>query len=115
MDKSVKYLMAYYIRMLRTMRGFTQQDVASKIGKTTNAISNWELGNTSPPVDDMVEMCKLFKVTPNQIMGWDECPELMDYIAKTENAAQKVEELKKQKEEIEKQIKSYTELMNRKN
>lgn len=115
MDKSVKHLMAYYIRMLRTMRGFTQQDVASKIGKTTNAISNWELGNTSPPVDDMVEMCKLFKVTPNQIMGWDECPELMDYIAQTENAAQKVEELKKQKEEIEKQIKSYTELMNRKN
>ena len=115
MDKSVKHLMAYYIRMLRTMRGFTQQDVASKIGKTTNAISNWELGNTSPPVDDMVEMCKLFKVTPNQIMGWDECPELMDYIAKTENAAEKVVVLKKQKEEIEKQIKSYTELMNRKN
>ena len=106
--------MAYYIRTLRAMRGFTQQDVADRLHKTTNAISNWELGNTSPPVDDLVEICKMFNVTPSQIVGWDDCPELMEYIAETENASQRVEELKKQKEEIERQIKSYTDIINRK-
>lgn len=113
-DREIKHLMAYYIHMLRIMRGYTQQDVSNKLGKSVNAISNWELGNTSPPVDDMVELCKMFKVTPNQMIGWDDCPELIDYISKSENAASKLEELKKQKKEIEKKIKEYSDLLNHK-
>lgn len=111
---SIKKLMAYNIRMLRAMRGYTQQDIATRLHKTTNAISNWELGNTSPPVDDLVELCKMFQVTPSQIVGWDECPELIDYITQAEHATQKLEELKKQRDELEEQIKSITELINRK-
>lgn len=113
MDNKIKKRMAYYIKMLRQMRGFTQQDVADRLHKTTNAISNWELGNTSPPVDDMIELCKMFEVTPNQLCGWDDCPELIEYISRKENAAQRLEELKQQKKALEDQIKSFTEMINR--
>lgn len=114
-QKKIKRLMAYRLHMLRLMRGFTQQDIATRLSKSINAISNWELGNTSPPVDDMVEICKMFDVTPNQLMGWDDCPELEDYIRKSENAAQRIEELKKQRQELDKEIKAYAELLNHKN
>lgn len=115
MDKrSIKLLMANHIHMLRLMNGYTQKDIADKVHKTINAVSNWELGNTSPPIDDLMILCKTFKVTPNQICGWDDCPELTEYIKSSKDAAQKVEELKKQKKEIEEQIKSYNELINRK-
>lgn len=111
MKGQIKSLLAYYIRSLRQMRGLTQQDIADKLHKTTNAVSNWELGNTSPPVDDLVQLCEIFDVTPSQILGWDECPELTEYIAKSEDAAQRVEELKRQKKEIEEQIQSYISMM----
>lgn len=113
MDNKIKRLLAYYVKTLRIMRGYTQQEVADKLHKTTNAVSNWELGNTSPPVDDLVELCKMYNVTPSQILGWDDCPELKAYLSKSENAAQQIEELQKQKEEIEKQIQIFTEIVNR--
>ena len=113
MDNQIKKLMSNHLKMLRIMRGYTQQDVANRLHKTTNAISNWELGNTSPPVDDMVELCKMYQVTPNQLCGWDECPELIEYIRTKENVSSKIEELQKQKRAIEAEIKSYSDLLNR--
>ena len=112
--KKIKHLMAYYIHTIRIMRGFTQQDVAERLHKSTNAISNWELGNTSPSIDDLLELCKMFDVTPNQICGWDECPDLIAYINETEAANQIVADLKEQKRQIEEQIKTYTKILNRK-
>lgn len=114
MEKEIKKKMAFYIKMIRQMRGFTQQDVATKLKKTTNAVSNWELGNTSPPIDDLVEMCKMFECTPNQICGWDDYPELMEYIVKTESAGEILVELQKQRNLLDDQIKQYKDLMNRK-
>ena len=103
----VKRLMAYQIRMTRMMRGFTQQEIADMLHKSLNAVSQWELGNTSPPIDDIVELCKIFGVTPNQLCGWDTNEELDEYIKESENAAQRIEDLKKQKKEIEQAIKMY--------
>lgn len=113
-NKEIKNLVAYYILMLRKMNNLTQQDIAKRLGKSVNAISNWELGNTSPPVDNLVDLCKIFDVTPNQIMGWDECPKLAKYINETSDAKEMVEELQKQKAEIEEKIKRYKQIMDRK-
>ena len=112
--KNIKHLMAYQIRMTRLMRGYTQQEIADQLHKSLNAISQWELGNTSPPIDDLVELCKIFDVTPNQLCGWDENVELNNFIKKTEDAASRLEELKKQKKEIEQEIKLCSEIMNHK-
>ena len=111
---SYKRIMAYYIRMLRLMRGYTQQDIADRLGKTTNAISNWELGNTSPSVDDMVNLCEFLKVTPNQLCGWDDCQELKEYIKTSKETENRLNELRQRKEEIEKEIRTMTDILNRK-
>lgn len=113
-QKKVQRLLGYNIHMLRMMKGYSQKSIADKLEKSPNAVSNWELGNTSPSVDDLLKLCDMFDVTPNQVLGVDECPELQLYIDETEPLVNKVEELKKQKREIEKQLKSYNQKMNRK-
>lgn len=113
-QKKVQRLLGYNIHMLRMMRGYSQKSIADKLEKSPNAVSNWELGNTSPSVDDLLKLCDMFEVTPNQILGTDECPELQAYIDQTENLVSKVEELKKKKREIEKQLKTYSQKINRK-
>lgn len=118
MDKTnletYKRLMAYQIRMCRMMRGYTQQEIADKLQKSMNAISNWELANTSPSVDDMVKLCKILHVTPNQLCGWEENTELKEYIEKTEISPEELEKLKQQKKELNQQIKVYSEILRRK-
>jgi repressor LexA len=114
LEKKAQKLLGYNIHMLRMMRGFSQKDIADALHKSANAVSNWELGNTGPSIDDLLKLCDMFKVTPNQILGWDECPELIEFIKKTESLGPKVEELKKQKREIENRIKLYNEILNRK-
>ena len=113
-QKKVQRLLGYNIHMLRMMRGYSQKSIADKLEKSPNAVSNWELGNTSPSVDDLLKLCDMFDVTPNQVLGVDECPELQLYIDQTENLINKVEELKRQKREIEQQLKTYSKKINRK-
>lgn len=114
MSKDIKVLMAYYIHALRIMRGYTQKDVADRLNKSTNAVSNWELGNTSPPIDDLVELCKMFDVTPNQICGWEECSDLTEFIQNSKNADQVLDVLIERRNTIDEEIKKYTKLRNHK-
>lgn len=113
-EKKAQKLLGYNIHMLRMMRGFSQREIAVSLLKSANAVSNWELGNTSPSIDDLLKLCDMFAVTPNQILGWDDCPELDKYIKQTESLGAEVEELKRQKREIENKLKAYNEIMNRK-
>lgn len=117
MDKinvnSIKRLMAYQIRMCRMMRGYTQQDIANQLQKSLNAVSSWELGKTSPSPDDMVRLCNILDITPNQLCGWDKNPELDKYISSHTATESDLIELRRQKKEIEQKIRIYNEILNR--
>lgn len=115
LEKKAQKLLGNNIHMLRLMKRLSQKDVASSLLKSPNAVSNWELGNTSPSIDDLLKLCDLFEVTPNQILGWENCQELDDFINETRSLAPKIEELKKQKKEIDQQLRIFDEIMNRKN
>jgi len=93
------------LKMYRLMSGLSQKDVADQLHKTTNAVSNWELGNTSPPIDDVMELCALYKASPNQLFGWEPykpldfyAPEYGLYI---EDIRAELESLDQQKKDIE--------------
>lgn len=115
MDKinveSIKRLMAYQIRMCRMMRGYTQQEIADKLQKSLNAVSSWELAKTSPSPDDMVKLCKILDITPNQLCGWEENRELNEYIKSTEISLEQLDKLKQRKKELEQQIKVFSEIL----
>lgn len=114
LENQAKHLMAYNMHMMRHLRGLSQKQIADHLSKSSNAVSNWELGNTSPSIDDLIGLCEILKITPNELLGWDDCPELQEYIKASEGVAEKLEELKRQKKLIDAQIKEYSEKINRK-
>ena len=55
----------------RKKSGFTVKDVAEKLGKSSHSsISMWENDKGLPQLDDFVGLCKLYGVTPNDILGF---------------------------------------------
>lgn len=59
------------IKNFRIFRGIKQQELADLLGKSKSVISNWERGENSPDLDSCETLCKVFKVTPNQLFGWE--------------------------------------------
>lgn len=97
------------IRNLRLMRGFSQYQLGQLLNKSANAVCNWEKGATSPDIELVEELCNIFRVTPNQIFGWDPCPELESFLDKQKEVFSQMDDLIKQKEELEQQIKECSE------
>ena len=111
---NMKQWVGHRLKMCRLMRGLTQQEVAKFVEKTTNAVSNWENGNTSPSMDDLMRLFDWYEMTPNQFFGYDAFPELAEFIKTTNELNKELDSLEKQREEIDKKIKMYTEMLNRK-
>jgi len=92
------------IKYLRILHGLKQADIAIRLNKTKNVISNWERGDNSPNPDEVEMLCRIFGVTPNQIFGWDPIPELDEYLeqerVKSERTAQLNEQRRKIREEL---------------
>lgn len=57
------------IQEVRKAAKLSQTDLANRLGKTQPTISGWENGEYSPDLKDIIEMCELFSVTPNQLLG----------------------------------------------
>lgn len=95
------------IRYMRMMRGLSQKQFAALLNKSPNAVSNWEKGATNPDVELLEEICKILKVTPNQIYGWDECQELKNYLATQETLLNHYDDLVRQREALDSKIREY--------
>ena len=58
-----------HIQRARSLAGYNQTAVAKYLGKKQPSISNWEKGRNLPNLKDIIIMCDLFSVTPNQLFG----------------------------------------------
>lgn len=67
------------IKNFRKFRLMTQKELAFKLGLTTTTIANWEQGNANFSVDTLVKLCRVLNITPNQLLGIDNCEEYEDY------------------------------------
>lgn len=57
------------IRSLRKENNMSQQKLAELLGVNQTAVSQWERDVTSPSASAMNEMCKLWTVTPDYLLG----------------------------------------------
>lgn len=57
------------IRSLRKENNMSQQKLAELLGVNQTAVSQWERDVTSPSASAMNEMCKLWAVTPDYLLG----------------------------------------------
>ena len=54
---------------LRTQKGMSQDDLAEKVFVTRQAVSRWENGETTPNVETLKLLSKLFDVSINTLLG----------------------------------------------
>jgi len=56
----------------RKRAGLSQEALAAKIGVSRQAVSKWELGETTPDVEKLVLLAQSFGVTTDELLGMKE-------------------------------------------
>ena len=58
------------LKKARKAKGLTQDDVAQALGAKNTTVSNWENGVSRPDVDTLVSLCRLYGISPNDILEY---------------------------------------------
>lgn len=64
------------ITELRTALGWSQVELAKRLGVAKQTASNWENENIQPSIEMLVRMAKLFNVTTDYLLGLESIPRL---------------------------------------
>ena len=57
------------LMQLRKEKGLSQEELGFRLGVTRQTISKWELGQTTPEMDKLLELSKLFDVSIDDMVG----------------------------------------------
>lgn len=60
------------ISMLRSVNGYSQEDVAEKIGISRQAYAKWEKGETVPDVERCQKLAELYGVTIDSLVNYSD-------------------------------------------
>lgn len=58
------------IAELRNSFGWTRAYVAKLIGTNSRSVENWETGVSTPSIENLVKLCKVFHITPDALLGF---------------------------------------------
>ena len=61
---------------LRTAIGWSQVDMAKRLGVAKQTVSNWENENIQPSIEMLVRISKLFGVSTDYVLGLEQIPRL---------------------------------------
>ncbi len=56
------------IQLLRKNSGMSQEDLAERLGVSRQSVSKWELGQSYPETEKILEMCQMFGVTVDSLL-----------------------------------------------
>lgn len=57
------------IMELRKAKGFSQEELGYKLNVTRQTVSKWETGQTTPEMDKLIELSKLFGISIDELVG----------------------------------------------
>ena len=89
-----------FIAECRKKNNLTQMQLAEKLNITDRAISKWENGKSMPDSGIMLDLCDELKISVNELLSG----EMIDMNNYNEKAEQNLLEMKKQKEESDKEM-----------
>ena len=72
---------------LRKIKKFSQEQLAEKVNVTRQTISNWELGSTSPNIEQLKLLSKALNVSIDELLNNDIKNDLVEKISNTEKLA----------------------------
>ena len=54
---------------LRRSRNWSQEELGERLGVTRQTVSKWELGQTTPELEKLVELARLFDISLDELVG----------------------------------------------
>ena len=54
---------------LRRQRGWSQEELGSQVGVTRQTVSKWEMGQSTPELEKLIELSRLFGMSIDQLVG----------------------------------------------
>ncbi|MDD3126546.1 MAG: helix-turn-helix transcriptional regulator [Candidatus Izemoplasmatales bacterium] len=66
------YTIGNKIRDLRVANQYNQDQIAEKLFVSRQAVSRWELGQTLPSVDNLIELSRIFRISFEEILCMNE-------------------------------------------
>ena len=72
-----------FIARARKEQKLTQEELAEKLGISYKAVSKWECGKGLPDASIMIELCKILKITVNDLLSGEKIND-SDYMIKAE-------------------------------
>ena len=54
---------------LRRAKGISQEALAEQLGVSRQAVSKWETGTAKPELDNILALCRILEVSPNELLG----------------------------------------------
>lgn len=54
---------------LRRAKGISQEALAEQLGVSRQAVSKWETGTAKPELDNILSLCHILEVSPNELLG----------------------------------------------
>lgn len=61
---------------LRSARGWSQVELAKRLGVAKQTVSNWENENIQPSIEMLVRLAKLFRVSTDFLLGLETIPRM---------------------------------------
>ena len=68
----MKYKIAENIKRLRMEHGMTQNELASLLSVTSQAVSRWESAQSSPDIEMIAALARYFSVSYDELLGGEE-------------------------------------------
>ena len=59
------------LKVLRTQKGYTQEEIANRLNVSRQAVSRWETGKSSPDIDNLTLLGEIYEVSVDEILGND--------------------------------------------
>ena len=78
------------LKKMRKTKGMSQEELASKVNVSRQSISKWENGESYPEMNNIIELCKIFKCEINELVD--------DSISSDEGVKMGVVKFKKEKQ-----------------
>lgn len=63
---------AEHLMTLRKQRGWSQEELGDQIGVTRQTVSKWEMGQSTPELEKLIELSKLFHISIDRLVGLEE-------------------------------------------
>lgn len=71
-SKEFRIKLGENIRKARLKIGLTQAQLGKMLGKSDNVITNWEKGTNRPDADMIEKLCSILKISPNELLNWEQ-------------------------------------------